>query len=103
MLGTGDRMRQARHWAPHPCVILEAAGRPQTFDTEKTRQPGAWDRSPLSPQYGGGRSRQQDTEATQRLLQAPWRLAAHPLDGMAASGNLTAAGPVGLLPAARPV
>ena len=53
MLGTGDRMRQARHWALHPCVILEAAGRPQTFDTEKTRQPGAWDRSPLSPQYGG--------------------------------------------------
>ena len=53
MLGTGDRMRQARHWAPHSCAILEAAGRPQTFDTEKTRQPGAWDRSPPSAQYGG--------------------------------------------------
>lgn len=103
MLSTGDRMRQARHLAPHPRAILEAAGRPP--DIQHGKDQTARRMGSLTPQcpVRGERSRQQDTEATQRLLQAPWSLAAHPLDGMAPSGNLTAAGPVGLLPAARPV
>lgn len=103
MLGTGDWLRQARHRLHILVRLSRQLGAHQTFDTEKTRQPDARDRSPALCPIRGERSRQQDTEATRRLLQAPWSPGARPLDGMAPSGDLTAAGPVGLLPAASPV
>lgn len=85
MLGTGDRMRQARHPAHHPCVILKAAGRPP--DTQHGKDQPARRAGSLAPPAPNMGVAIHATRHRGHPVTSPGALESHcpPLDGMAPS------------------